>query len=187
MDEKDLPKRKSTRLPHFDYSQGGAYFLTLCMQDRKKILSTVERTEKPVGDDAHGVSQNEQKTGKPVGEGSALPHLTLIGQITQDWLNKINDHFPSAELGEYVIMPNHIHLILFLEDTSGRADPSPTVSNVIGWLKYNITKDVNLPKGQKLFQRSFYDHVIRNRDEYMEICNYITLNPENWENDELYN
>ena len=68
----------------------------------------------------------------------------------------------------------------------GRADPSPTVSNVIGWLKYNITKDVNLPKGQKLFQRSFYDRVIRNRDEHMEICNYIALNPENWENDELY-
>ena len=65
-------------------------------------------------------------------------------------------------------------------------DPSPTVSNVIGWLKYNITKDVNLPKGQKLFQRSFYDRVIRNRDEYMEICNYIRLNPDNWETDELY-
>ena len=170
MDEKDLPKRKSTRWSGFDYSRGGAYFITICTQDRKRILSKIEGTE----------------TTKPVGEGSALPHLTLIGQITQDWLNKINDHFPSAELGEYVIMPNHIHLILFLEDTSGRADPSPTVSNVIGWLKYNITKDVNLPKGQKLFQRSFYDHVIRNRDEYMEICNYITLNPDNWENDELY-
>ncbi len=207
MDEKDLPKRKSTRWSGFDYSRGGAYFITICTQDRKRILSKIagtettkpvwersalgvsqneQKTTKPVGDDAHGVPQNEQKTGKPVGEGSALPNLTLIGQITQDWLNKINDHFPSAELGEYVIMPNHIHLILFLEDTSGRADPSPTVSNVIGWLKYNITKDVNLPKGQKLFQRSFYDRVIRNRDEHMEICNYITLNPENWENDELY-
>ena len=227
MDEKDLPQRKPTRWSGFDYSRGGAYFITICTQDRKRILSKIEGTEttkpvgegfalgvsqneqkttkpvgegsalgvsrneqkttKPVGEgSALSISRNEQKTTKPVGEGSALPHLTLIGQITQDWLNEINDHFPSAELGEYVIMPNHIHLILFLEDTSGRADPSPTVSNIIGWLKYNITKDVNLPKGQKLFQRSFYDRVIRNRDEHMEICNYITLNPENWENDELY-
>ena len=189
MDEKDLPKRKPTRWSGFDYSRGGAYFITICTQDRKRILSKIEGTEttKLVEErSALGISQNEQKTGKPVGEGSALPHLTLIGQITQDWLNKINDHFPRAEPGEYVIMPNHIHLIMFLEDTSGRADPSPTVSNVIGWLKYNITKDVNLPKGQKLFQRSFYDRIIRNNGEYMEICNYIALNPENWENDELY-
>ena len=96
MDEKDLPKRKSTRWSGFDYSRGGAYFITICTQDRKRILSKIEGTEttkpvwersalgvsqneqkttKPVGDDAHGVPQNEQKTGKPVGEGSALPRV----------------------------------------------------------------------------------------------------------------
>ena len=171
MEEKNLPQRKPTRWAGFDYSRGGAYFITVCTQDRKMILSTVAKTE----------------TVKPVGEGFALPQLTRIGQIVEKWLGRITEHFPSANLGEYVIMPNHIHLIVHLEDTDGRADPSPTVSNVIGWLKYNITKEVNLQKGQKLFQRSFYDRIIRNGDEYMEICNYIRLNPDNWENDELYN
>ena len=171
MPEQELPKRKPTRLNGFDYSRGGAYFITICTQDRKRILSTIERT----------------KNINSVGEGFALPQLTRIGQITEEWLNKTNDHFANTEIGDYVIMPNHIHLILLLEDTSGRADPSPTVSSIIGWLKYNVTKSANLPKGQRLFQRSFYDRIIRNNDEYMEICNYIRLNPDNWEIDELYN
>lgn len=170
MEEKTLPTRKSPRLKNFDYSRGGAYFLTICTHDRKRILSTI----------------GQKETIKPVGEGFALPQLTQTGQIMEYWLNKISEHFQNAEIGEYVIMPNHIHIILFLEDTSGRADPSPTVSNVIGWLKYNVTKAVNLPKGEKLFQRSFYDRIIRDRDEYMEICNYVALNPQNWETDELY-
>lgn len=170
MEEKTLPTRKSPRLKNFDYSRGGAYFLTICTHDRKRILSTI----------------GQKETIKPVGEGFALPQLTQTGQIMEYWLNKISEHFQNAEIGEYVIMPNHIHMILFLEDTSGRADPSPTVSNVIGWLKYNVTKAVNLPKGEKLFQRSFYDRIIRSRDEYMEICNYVALNPQNWETDELY-
>ena len=170
MEEKTLPTRKSPRLKNFDYSRGGAYFLTICTRDRKRILSTI----------------GQKETIKPVGEGFALPQLTQTGQIMEYWLNKISEHFQNAEIGEYVIMPNHIHMILFLEDTSGRADPSPTVSNVIGWLKYNVTKAVNLPKGEKLFQRSFYDRIIRSRDEYMEICNYVALNPQNWETDELY-
>ena len=157
-----------------------------------KIVET--ETIKSVGEGS-ALPQNIQTVGEgsalprntqTVGEGSALPRLTRIGQITEYWLKKISEHDPTAKLGDYVIMPNHIHLVLFLEDTGGRADPSPTVSNIIGWLKYNITKTVNLSKEQKLFQRSFYDHIIRDGNEYTEICNYIYLNPQNWERDELY-
>ena len=170
MEENKLPFRKPNRLPFFDYSRGGAYFLTICTENRKQILSRIEKIEQ----------------GNLVGEGFALPKLTRIGQVMEEWLNKIEEHYPTAELGDYIIMPNHLHMILFLQDTSGRANPSPTVPNIIGWLKYNITKSVDLPKGQRLFQRSYYDHIIRNRNEYMEICNYICLNPESWEKDELY-
>ena len=166
-----LPQRKYPRLKNYDYSRGGAYFITICTQNRKRILSQIVSA----------------KSTDSVGEGFALPQLTKIGQITEEWLNKINDHFQAAKLASYVIMPNHIHLILFLEDTRGRANPSPTVSSIIGWLKYNVTKFADLPKGQKLFQRSFFDRIIRNNDEYMEICNYVRLNPDNWETDELYN
>ncbi len=171
MAEQDLPKRKSTRLPYFDYSQGGAYFLTLCMQDRKKILSTVERTEKPVGDDAHGVPRIQ---------------LTRIGKIVEKYILSTNN-VKGVSVGDFVIMPNHIHLILFIDEDGTPRASSPTrqtsvVSNCVSTLKRFVNKEV----GENIFQRSFYDRVIRNRDEYMEICNYITLNPENWENDELY-
>ena len=71
MEEKDLPKRKPTRWSGFDYSRGGAYFLTLCMQDRKKILSTVERTEKPVGDDVTRTPKpTKERFGEPLSSAS---------------------------------------------------------------------------------------------------------------------
>ena len=172
MEEKDLPKRKPTRLPYFDYSQGGAYFLTLCMQDRKKILSTVERTEKPVGDDAHGVPKIR---------------LTRIGKIVEKYILSTNN-VKGVSVGDFVIMPNHIHLILFIDEDGTPRASSPTrqtsvISNCISTLKRLVNKEV----GENIFQRSFYDRIIRNNGEYMEICNYIALNPENWENDELYN
>lgn len=70
-------------------------------------------------------------------------------------MKNINVHFPTVELDEYVIMPNHVHVILILNDTNGRADPSPTVSSVMGWLKYNITRDVNLKSEERLFNVPF--------------------------------
>ena len=172
MDEKDLPKRKSTRWSGFDYSRGGAYFITICTQDRKNILSTVERTEKPVGDDAHGVPRIQ---------------LTRIGKIVEKYILSTNN-VKGVSVGDFVIMPNHIHLILFIDEDGTPRASSPTrqtsvVSNCVSTLKRFVNKEV----GENIFQRSFYDRVIRNRDEYMEICNYITLNPDNWENDELYN
>lgn len=97
-------------------------------------------------------------------------------------------------------MPNHIHVLLSLfktVDSNGRGDPSPTtetdsstsVSAVVGWLKYHATKEINSIRnapGEKVFQRSFYDHVVRNRDDYNEIYKYICENPIRWQYDKLY-
>ena len=173
MEEKKLPQRKPTRWSGFDYNRGGAYFLTLCTQDRRKILSTVVETEttKPVGDDAHGVPRIQ---------------LTRMGKIVEKYILSTNN-VNGVSVGDFVIMPNHIHLILFVEDGTPRAS-SPTrqtsvVSNCVSSLKRFVNKEI----GENIFQRSFYDHIIRNNEEYMEICNYIILNPQNWEKDELYN
>ena len=173
MDKKDLPKRKPTRWLGFDYSRGGAYFITICTQDRKRILSKIEETEttKPVGDDAHGVPKIR---------------LTRIGKIVEKYILSTNN-VKGVSVGDFVIMPNHIHLILFIDEDGTPRASSPTrqtsvVSNCVSTLKRFVNKEV----GENIFQRSFYDRVIRSREEYMEICNYITLNPENWENDELY-
>jgi REP element-mobilizing transposase RayT len=86
-------------------------------------------------------------------------------------------------------MPNHIHLLLFVAEDDGRGDPSPTVDGAMGWLKYQMTKEINQARntlGEKVFQRSFHDHIVRNRDDYREIYRYIQENPIRWKYDKLY-
>ena len=163
--EKALPKRKDPRLKGYDYSTTGAYFLTICTQNRKNILSTI------------------------VGEGSPLPQLSTYGEIVDRWIQKIPEKYPDASVDCYVIMPNHIHVLLSIVKDDGRGNPSPTADTIIGWLKYQITKEINKLRGSagdKIFQRSFFDHVVRNGDDYYEICKYIYENPIRWYYDELY-
>ena len=163
--KEERPNRKPTRLKGFDYGKPYVYFLTICTQNRKHILSTI------------------------VGEGSPLPKLSHYGEITEKWIQKIPEKYPNILAKKYVIMPNHIHLLLSITKTDGRGAPSPTVSSVIGWLKYQITKEINqsiCTVGTKIFQRSFFDHIIRTDDDYCEIFQYIQHNPQNWYYDQLY-
>ncbi len=161
----ELPKRKQIRLKNYDYSNSGLYFITICTHKRKNILSNI------------------------VGEGFPLPQLTPQGKITENYILKINKKYPCINIKKYIIMPNHIHIILkILND--GRGNPSPTISNVVGWLKYNITKHINKihgTTGNKIFQRSFHDHIIRSEEDYIKICNYIDTNPQKWISDCFYN
>ena len=163
--EKPLPKRKSPRLKSFDYSTTGAYFITICTQNRKNILSTI------------------------VGEGSPLPKLSHYGEIANLWIQKLPEKYHEISVDCYVIMPNHIHLLLSVMKDDGRGDPSPTVDTAMGWLKYQITKEINKLRGtpgEKLLQRSFFDHIIRNQDDYYEIYKYIYENPLRWKLDKFY-
>ena len=106
--EKVLPKRKDPRLKGYDYSTTGAYFLTICTQNRKNILSTI------------------------VGEGSPLPQLSTYGEIVDRWIQKIPEKYPDASVDCYVIMPNHIHVLLSIVKDDGRGNPSPTADTIIG-------------------------------------------------------
>ncbi len=165
--EKELSERKPTRLKNFDYSSNGAYFITICTQNRKNILSTITL----------------------VGEGSPLPQLSPYGKIVDNWIQKLPNKYQEISVDSYVIMPNHIHILLSITKDDGRGDPSPTVDTVMGWLKYQSTKDINKMRntmGVKIFQRSFYDHIVRNYDDYCEIHKYIYENPMRWYYDELY-
>ena len=150
----ELPQRKPNRIPEYDYNQNGAYFVTVCTQDRKKILSQI------VGD------------GFPVPKPIGILAETLIHQISDKYLNVFVD--------QYVIMPDHIHMLLRIDNADGTGNPSPTLGNIIGWYKYQLTKQVNAQngtQGQRLLQRSYYDHVIRNQKDYDEIWEYIQNNP----------
>ena len=162
--ENNLPTRKPTRLKEFDYSQSGYYFITICTDKRENILSNI------------------------VGEGFPLPQHTKQGKIVENIILSINQKYPTVSVNKFVIMPNHIHLILILENF-GRGNPSPTVSAIIGWLKYCATKQINShfgTAGNKIFQRSFHDHIIRNEKDYLEIWNYIDTNPQKWKEDCFY-
>lgn len=162
--ESNMPKRKKNRLENFDYGAGYSYFITICTNNRERILSSI------------------------VGEGSSLPQLTRSGEIIKSLIENVPTKYSNFSVDYYVIMPNHIHLLITVHN-DGRENPSPTVSSFVGWFKYQATKQINDlmdKKGTKLFQRSYYDHVIRNRSDYDQVSKYIWENPINWENDELY-
>ena len=163
--EKELPKRKPIRLKEFDYSTPKGYFITVCTENRRKILSSV------------------------VGEGLAPPEikLTKYGETVNENLLSLKTRYSNLQIDNYVIMPNHIHIIFVLLEETGGASPSPTISDIVCAFKSQCVRDVRkLGFSGKLFQRSFYDHVIRGREDYEEIARYIYENPLNWENDELY-
>ena len=186
-----LPERKPTRLQNYDYSTPGAYFITICTQDRKCILSRIVA----VGDGSP-VPFDRSPIPFKVASGmivtSPVPNLTRNGKILDDLIKTIPQKHGNVHVDQYVIMPNHIHLLLSILETSGRGNPSPTavsVKDVIGWLKYKATKEINAVRnmpGERVFQRSFYDHVIRNRDDYNEIHKYISENPLRWQYECFY-
>ena len=160
----DLPKRKPTRLKNYGYSQNGYYFITICTHNKQKILCNI------------------------VGEGFPLPQLTENGEILKNIILSVNKKYNCVNIDKYVIMPNHIHIIFCIQN-NGRGDPSPTISHVVGWLKYNATTQVNKKNntsGYKIFQRSFHDHIIRGEKDYLKIWNYIDTNPQKWKEDCFY-
>ena len=152
----EIQERKPNRLSEYDYSTHGVYFVTLCTQNRQKILSSI------------------------VGDGFPVPKP--YGLIAEEFIAQIPVKYPSVTVNKYVIMPDHIHLLLRIGE-EGTENPSPTLGNVIGWYKYQVTKQINLQlggNGERIFQRSYYDHVIRNQQDYDEIWQYIENNPRKW-------
>ena len=90
--------------------------------------------------------------------------------------------YPMVNIDKYVIMPNHIHILLFIFNENGTANPSPTLGMVMGWFKYNVIKKADV----SVFQHSFHDHIIRNKNDYEKIWQYIDTNPVNWHKDCFY-
>ena len=165
--EKDLPQRKPTRLTGFDYNTNGAYFITICTQDRRKLLSRV------VGDDVLGVPKSVE----------LLPH----GKIADKYINQLNDFYDNVKVEGYVIMPNHIHIMLFVSENGTPRTSSPTkqtsaASQFVSTFKRFCNKDY----GKNIWQRGFYDHIIRNHEDYEEHVKYIYENPTRRYYNELY-
>ena len=162
-----MPKeRKPTRLKNFDYSSNGAYFVTICSKDRKCILSHI-----PVG---QGLAPAENR-------------LTEYGKITENQLLALENRFKSIEINKYVIMPNHIHCIIIINNDTAGASPCPTLSDIICAFNSITTRFCNQTSHiGSVFQSSFYDHIIRDENDYIKIWRYIDNNPIKWELDKYY-
>lgn len=167
----NFPKRKPNRLSNYNYSSNGIYFVTICSKNRLNIFSEINTNS--------------------VGTGLAPVrlHLTRIGNIIDKHWQTIPKDNDNIELDQYIIMPNHIHGIIQIKKRTG-ASPVPTLSKIIGsfkskssleYLKY--IEQNNLDVSGQIWQRSFYDHVIRSEESLSEIREYIINNPLNWEND----
>ena len=109
--------------------------------------------------------------------------LSKIGTIVRDCILAIPTHYPAVSVDRYVIMPNHVHLLLQINtEADGRSMIAPTASTVIRSLKGAAAKQA----GCTLWQRGFYDHVIRNDADYLSVAEYIDTNPAKW-NEDKYN
>jgi len=165
--EKALPKRKPTRLNNFDYSSAGAYFITICTDKRRQILSRI------VGVDVLGDPKNVE----------LLPY----GIVADKYIKQLNEFYENLTVEQYVIMPNHIHLLIFVHNDGSPRTSTPTkqtsaVSHFVSTFKRFCNKEC----GGNVWQRGFYDHVIRGQEDYEKIVRYICQNPMKWHSDELY-
>ena len=152
-----LPQRKTLRLPNYNYSTAGVYFVTICTQGRKCILSDIT-----VGADALGGPQ---------------VRLTRIGQIVEKFILS-TESIPGVHVDKYVIMPNHIHILLRIEPRAANSRPYD-LSTVIGQMKRWASAQCRIA----LWQRSYHDHVVRGDADYREIWQYIDTNPARWAED----
>ena len=165
--------RKPNRLQNYDYSENGVYFITVCTKDMKCLLSQIVR-DKSVGDGVLDVPQIK---------------LTDYGKIVNDRIIEMNSVYKNVNVEKYVIMPNHIHLLIIIDNysediTAGNGTsrtPSPTrqnsiISNFVSTLKRYTNKQF----GYNIWQRSFHDHIIRNEEDYLIRWQYIDENPKKW-------
>ena len=159
-----LPNRKSTRLKNYDYSQNGYYFITICTHNRKNILCDI------VGGGAYDAPKII---------------LSKCGEIVDKYILSTNN-IPNITVDKYVIMPNHIHLLLFVENANGTPRASSPTNNIISHSVSTLKRFVNREMGHNIFQRSFHDHIIRGEQDYLEIWNYIDTNPQKWQEDCFY-
>ena len=201
---KELPQRKPNRLKGYDYSQNGAYFVTICAKDRLELFSAITvgaATCRPCSSSICRPNTEITANGRPYVE------LSDIGYAIDIAINNIPKTYPLVLVDAYVIMPNHVHLILILDNgrheqttreeraelivqfhhqvavDNGRQVAAPTtVQTIIGHMK----RFVSMKYGFSVWQKSFHDHIIRNENDYIRIAEYIENNPANWMEDCFY-
>lgn len=208
----DLRARKNIRLQRYDYSQNGAYFITICTKDKHNLLW---KNENPIVG-ANIVRPSSVTEIKPL-------KLSATGTIVDTAINNIPVIYENMKIDKYTIMPNHIHMILVIEKGYGCVStdernvvernagvgnahergageqcsplqdahnatqtdvlPEPPTPATISRIVKQFKGSVTKQTGYTIWQKSFHDHIIRNEKEYLDIWRYIDENPIKWESD----
>lgn len=169
--------RRSIRLKGYDYSQAGLYFITICTYEKTCLFGNIQKEEIV---------------------------LNKFGIIARDEWRRTQQIRSNIELGEFIIMPNHIHGIIQINDRRGTMHRAPTmerfgkptsntIPTIIRGYKSTVTKQINqlrrkgtMHRATTVWQRNYYEHIIRNEQSYWKITEYITNNPLNWNQDRYY-
>jgi len=158
--------RKNTRLQGYDYSTEGAYFLTICTENRKCLLSRI--------------------VGTGVLDGPKI-ELLSYGKIAAKYINQLSDFYHDLSVESYVIMPNHVHILLCVKHKGPPETPVPTAQNsTVSRFISTFKRFCNKEYGKNIWQSRSYDHIIRNQEDFDKHLEYIYENPFGWENDQLY-
>lgn len=167
---KKLPKRKQLRLKNYDYSENGAYFVTVCTHNKANLLADVDI----VGADP-------------------CVRPNIAGRMVLQKLYSLEQKFDNIILDYHCVMPNHIHFIIFKCAQAG-GHAGPPLQTVIQWFKTQTTNEyikmvksgILKPFDGRVWQRSYYEHVVRCEQDLNEIREYIEGNPINWIKDKYY-
>ncbi|MDD5093903.1 MAG: hypothetical protein PHV74_05925 [Dehalococcoidia bacterium] len=165
--DSDKHHRRSTRLKDYDYSQAGVYFITICTQNRDCLFGEIVNGEMRLNDTGHFVQQC--------------------------WFD-IPLHFPHAELDAFTVMPNHVHGIIVITHSVGANNYSPlplphgtskTIGSIVRGFKIGVTKWFRTNTGiYTVWQRNYFEHVIRDEPDLARIRQYVSDNPMRWADDE---
>ena len=144
-----FPKRKHPRLKEYDYSNDGGYFVTVCVKNKEKLL------------------------GEPVLVNGKIK-LTPIGETAEKHIKAINSAYDGVRVDSYMIMPDHIHMLITISGGMRACRPT-SLQTVVRTFKTMVTREI----GFSVWQTSFYEHIVRDEKDYTDIDNYIKANPQN--------
>lgn len=162
---RELPQRKSIRLRGYNYSSNGAYFITICVKDKHKVLGEI------VGRDTLG---------------APFMRLSEYGGIVNKEIEEMSTHYNGVVVDKFVVMPNHVHIIVSIGRDGAPGVSRPTtalIPTIVAALKMKTNRAI----GFSIWQASYHDHIIRNIEEYQRIWKYIDENPSHWVEDCYYN
>ncbi len=149
----EIHHRRSIRLQGYDYTNAGVYFVTICCNQRQHLFGNIDNGEMKIN---------------------------AIGQIVSNLWQKIPQHFPNAELDRFVLMPNHLHGIIVISESAEKSSLANIVQNFKSISSRKINR-ISKNYGVSIWQRNYYERIVRSEQELKNLREYIENNPANWE------